>query len=77
MNVKVKISDDIYYVGASDRRIGKFENVIPLINGVSYNSYLIDDQKTCLLDTVDHSVKDIFIEKVKNVLNGKYSLCKS
>ncbi len=71
MNLKVKISDDIYYVGASDRRIGKFENVIPLVNGVSYNSYLIDDQKTCLLDTVDHSVKDIFIEKVKNVLNGK------
>ena len=47
------ITADICYVGASDRRLSLFENVYPIPRGVSYNSYLVLDEKTVLLDTVD------------------------
>ena len=57
------IIDDIYYVGVSDRRLHLFENVYPIPNGVSYNSYLVMDEKTVLLDTVDASVSKAFFEK--------------
>ena len=63
------IIDDIYYVGASDRRLHLFENVYPIPNGVSYNSYLVMDEKTVLLDTVDASVSKAFFENVENVLD--------
>ena len=48
-----KVNDDVTYIGASDRKLSLFEAVYPLTNGVSYNSYLINDEKTVLLDTVD------------------------
>ena len=51
-----KITDDLIYVGGSDRRLALFENVYPVPRGVSYNSYLCLDEKTVLLDTVDHSI---------------------
>ncbi len=66
-----KITDDLYYVGASEKRLERFENLFPLENGVSYNSYLFLDEKTCLLDTVDSSVSRQFIENVEHVLNGR------
>lgn len=66
-----EVSKDTFYVGASDRRIALFENIYPLLDGVSYNSYVIMDEKTCLLDTVDPSVREIFLEKVEDVLNGR------
>lgn len=66
-----EVSKDTFYVGASDRRIALFENIYPLLDGVSYNSYIILDEKTCLLDTVDPSVREIFLEKVEDVLNGR------
>lgn len=66
-----EVSKDTFYVGASDRRIALFENIYPLLDGVSYNSYVIMDEKTCLLDTVDPSVREIFLEKVDDVLNGR------
>ena len=47
-----KINDDVYYVGASDRRLALFENIYPIERGVSYNSYLVLDEKTVLLDTL-------------------------
>lgn len=65
------ICEDTYYVGGSDRRIALFENIYPLNDGVSYNSYLILDEKTCLLDTVDLEICDLFLEKVEDVLNGR------
>ena len=65
------ISEDTYYVGASERDYFLFENVYPLYNGVSYNSYVILDEKTCLLDSVDRKVGDEFIEKVNIVLKGR------
>ena len=66
-----EVCKDTYYVGASDRRLALFENIYPLTNGASYNSYIILDEKTCVLDGVDHSVRDIYIDKVKAALNGR------
>ena len=71
MFLKREVREDTYYVGASDRRIELFENVYPLTNGVSYNSYVILDEKTCVLDTVDESVADTFIKKINDVLDGR------
>ena len=65
------IKNDIYWVGGNDRRISLFENVYPLSHGVSYNSYLITDEKTILLDTVDKAISHLFIENLKHVLNGR------
>ena len=51
-----KVTEDIVWVGASDRRLALFENIFPIPRGVSYNSYVLLDEKTVLLDTVDASV---------------------
>ena len=66
-----QITSDMYWVGASDRRLALFENVYPIPRGVSYNAYLLMDEKTVLLDTVDMSVGDLFFENVAHVLNGR------
>ena len=66
-----KISDAIYYLGVSDRRLALFENLFPLDNGVSYNSYFIDDEKTALTDTVDRYVADPFFENLESLLAGR------
>ena len=60
-----QIAKDIFYVGVNDRQKHKFENMLPLPNGVSYNAYLLVDEKTALIDTVDISFGDIFIEKIQ------------
>lgn len=65
------ISTDLVYIGASDRRLALFENIYPIPNGVSYNSYLLKDEKTVLLDTVDHSVCLQFMENLAHALNGR------
>ena len=65
------VSDDIAYVGASDRRIQLFENVYPIPRGVAYNSYLLLDEKTALIDTVDRSVTGQFFENVISALDGR------
>ena len=65
------ITADICYVGASDRRLSLFENVYPIPRGVSYNSYLVLDEKTVLLDTVDKAVGDRFWENVEYGLQGR------
>ena len=66
-----QITKDIFYVGVNDRQKHKFENMIPLPVGVSYNAYLIMDQKTALIDTVDISMGDIFIDKIQAQLQGR------
>ncbi|MBQ6971086.1 MAG: MBL fold metallo-hydrolase [Synergistaceae bacterium] len=66
-----KVADDIIYVGVSDRRIQLFENVYPVPRGVSYNSYVILDDKTVLVDTVDRSVTGQFFENVTAALGGR------
>ena len=66
-----KVTEDMYWVGGNDRRLTLFENIFPIPEGVSYNSYLLMDEKTILLDTVDSSVGSLFLENVKHVLNGR------
>ena len=66
-----KMTEDLYWVGASERRLNLFENAYPLTNGVSYNSYLLLDEKTVLIDTVDKSVSGLFFENVDHVLAGR------
>ena len=65
------VSDSVVWVGASDRRLALFENLFPIPRGVSYNSYLILDEKTALLDTTDASVTRQYLENVSHNLNGK------
>ncbi len=65
------LTKDLLYLGASDRRIGLFENVFPLENGVSYNAYLLLDEQTVLLDTVDRSVSEDFFESLAAGLDGR------
>lgn len=71
MHCVKKISEDLYWIGGSDRRLALFENVFPIPRGVSYNAYLVMDEKTVLMDTVDRSVGDLFFENLEHVLNGR------
>lgn len=66
-----KVVEDIYWVGGNDRRLALFENLHPLPKGVSYNSYLLLDEKTVLFDTVDWSISRQFFENVEAVLKGR------
>ncbi len=66
-----KVTDDLYWIGGSDRRLALFENVYPISRGVSYNSYVLLDEKTVLLDTVDASISGLFFENLEYVLNGR------
>ena len=66
-----QLVDKIYYVGVNDRQKDLFENMLPLQYGVSYNAYLINDDKTVLVDTVEHPFVEQLIDQVKIVLNGK------
>jgi flavorubredoxin len=64
------ITNDIYYVGVNDRRKNLFENLWPLPYGVSYNSYLIVDEKSVLIDTVDICYSELFFGKIDEALKG-------
>ncbi len=65
------VTEDLYWVGANDHRLHLFENIFPIPRGVSYNSYLLLDEKTVLFDTVDWDGCRQFLENVKHVLNGR------
>ncbi|MBP3489149.1 MAG: FprA family A-type flavoprotein [Roseburia sp.] len=65
------VTDDIVWVGASDRRLALFENIFPIPRGVSYNSYVLLDEKTVLLDTVDAGVAGQFFENLEQVLGDR------
>lgn len=67
----IQIKEDLYYIGVNDRTKHLFENLWPLPKGVSYNSYLITDEKTALIDTVDVCYSDIFFHKLEIALDGK------
>ena len=66
-----KIQEDLIYVGANDRRLALFENHYPIPRGVSYNAYVVLDEKTVLLDTADAAVSDQFFENVEYALGGR------
>ena len=71
MNNIYPIKDDLIYVGVSDRRTALFENVYPIPRGVSYNSYLLRDEKTVLMDTADSVVREQYFENVAAALDGR------
>ena len=66
-----KITENIYYVGVNDRNKSLFEGLWPLPNGVSYNSYLIDDAKVCLIDTVEVDFFTQYIEHIQEVIGER------
>ena len=66
-----KVTDDLYWVGANEHRLHLFENIHPIPRGVSYNAYLLLDEKTALFDTVDWAQCRQFLENVEAVLNGR------
>ena len=66
-----KVTDDLTWVGADDRRLVCFEGVYGVPDGVSYNSYLLQDEKTVLFDTVDKAVAQVFFENVTHALGGR------
>lgn len=67
-----KVTDDLWWVGANEHRLDLFENIHPLNGvGVSYNAYLLLDEKTVLFDTVDWAVCRQLLENVAHVLNGR------
>ncbi len=67
----VEIAKDLYYVGGNDRRISLFESAFPVPRGVSYNSYLLLDEKTALFDTVDNAVSEEFFGNLERLLGGR------
>ena len=66
-----KLTDDLTWIGGSDRKIRKFENVYKLNSGMNYNSYFLDAGSTVLFDTVDREVADVFYENLAFCLNGR------
>ena len=66
-----KLTGQVTWVGASDRRLALFENLFPIPRGVSYNSYLILDEKTAVIDTADAAVSRQFVENVLHTLDGR------
>lgn len=66
-----KVTDTIWWVGGNDRRLALFENLFPIPHGVSYNSYVIMDEKTALMDTTDPSITSLFLANVAHTLNGR------
>ena len=65
------VKEDLIWVGGNDRRLALFENVFPIPRGVSYNAYLVQDEQTVLMDTVDSSIGSLFFENLEHALNGK------
>ncbi len=68
---KVNLAEDIYFLGINDRRTTLFENFWPLPKGVTYNSYLIVDEKVCLVDTVDRKFTDEYFDRLDDILSDR------
>lgn len=67
----VSISKDIIYIGADDKTIDLFESQYIVPNGISYNSYLIRDEKTVIMDTIDKRKTDEWLDNLEKNLEGK------
>lgn len=66
-----KVTKDYYWIGANDRRLALFEGVYKIPKGVSYNSYVLLDEKTVIFDTVDASASRQYLENLAHVLGGR------
>ena len=71
MHCAYKVTDGIWWIGGNERKMSVFEGAIPMKDGMAYNSYFIDDEKTVVLDTVDMSVAKVFYENVDYMLKGR------
>ncbi len=71
MLTTVNITNEIYYIGVNDRETYLFENLWPLDHGISYNAYLIADDKTAVFDTVKNTKTNVFIDKIDSILNDR------
>lgn len=60
-----KVVDDLYWIGGNDHRLALFENIFPIPRGVSYNSYLLLDEKTVVFDSVDWSVAREYLRHIE------------
>lgn len=69
--MKQKITEDLYYIGVADRRIHLFENVYPVNDGVTYNSYLLMDEEPVVFDTADGAFTGEYLENLREALDGK------
>jgi len=67
----VNLADDIYFLGYNDRRTNLFENIWPIPHGISYNSYLIVDEKIALIDTVERSFIDEYLESIEEIIGNR------
>ena len=67
----IVISDDIKYIGADDKDLELFENQYIVPNGVSYNSYIIIDEKIAILETIDERKTDEWLNNLEKALNGR------
>jgi len=65
------VTEDLYWIGANDHRLSLFENIHPIPEGVSYNAYVLLDEKTVLFDTIDWSSCRQFLENLEHVLDGR------
>lgn len=66
----MRITDDILYVGVNDHNIDLFEGQYIVPNGMAYNSYVINDEKIAVMDTVDAAFGDEWLKNIADVLNG-------
>lgn len=71
MHCTRKVTDDLYWVGADDRRLALFENIHPIPRGVSYNAYLLLDEKTVLFDATDWSAGRQLVDNLDYLLQGR------
>lgn len=71
MEQKTRIKGNVHYVGVNDRNKHRFEALWPLPYGVSYNSYLIDDEMVALVDTVDICYFEVYLRKIKQVIGER------
>ena len=75
MHCTRKIIDNVYWVGGNDRRLAMFEGIYSVPAGVSYNAYVLLDEKIAVMDTVDTAVAKVYFENLEYVLGGLVVLC--
>ena len=68
---KIKLTENIYYLGFNDRRTHLFENIWPLPYGVAYNSYLVVDNKIALIDTVERRFIDDYLQEIEDIIGDR------
>ncbi len=71
MHCIYNVTDNVYWIGGNERKMSVFEGAIPMQDGMAYNSYFVEDEKTVVLDTVDKSVSKVFYENIDHLLHGR------